>query len=1031
MVKQKQTFFTFFNVIFLIGILTMLSILTPLNAWSSVDMTLKITVDTVKREVSGEAITSSSLLNAHQIRVNSLDILKLETINGQAIPFSIKNGVISPKENDYHPTEKVKILFRKKIAISKQGTNKDFITPDYVLLTGIWCPRLENIATYRLIVEIDRDLVAVSEADEIKEIKNENTSNKKRYTFIFDHPRQSITLAAARFFVEEYDTNDDTNIAIYLLKKRPQLAKQISHSLKVNLEKYQKLIAPYPFKRFQVIETPAPLGVTVPTITLIGTQIIEKPFLVKTSIIHELAHSWFGNSVFVDETGGNWCEGLTTYLADYLLAEQDGNGTVYRHDILADYKSYVHNTKNSFPLSRFRYRYDRVSKAIGYGKGAMVFHMLRKLIGDEAFFHAITTLTKKYMFQLASWKDLEQIFSQSIHKDLNYFFNDWLERKDIPKLKITNCTYEKTKDGKYFTTATIHQELKRAYNLRIPIQIITVNGKAIPFIFESSHLKTPIQFKTTAQPRLLIVDPEFDLMRDLTYEEFPPSLARLFGAEKKTIILTMEKEKKTYAPLVSFFKKMGFNTIERKALKHSMLKTGAFLVLGSTQGRLEKLAGKLEQPSNGVAVRVRENPLNPAFVVTAIKASSNSQTRKIMAKLPHYGKYSFLIFEDGRLVKKARAPFENGISSKVTNQLSGIFSKNIESSTWQIVEKLVPSNVIYLGEKHDQEGIHQAQLRIIRELSRHVDLAVGMEMFQAPFQKVIDSYLAGSISEKEFLKQSQYFKRWAFNYHFYRPIVEFCKDHNIPIIALNLPSEISKKIARSGISSLSQKELTQLPQHLDLDNELYKRYLKQIYSSHRSGELDNFDYFFQAQIAWDETMAHNIANYLQKNPDKKMVVIVGGGHVEFGYGIPSRVKRRLPSISQTIALFNEQSLSDPSKADLFLYTPKMEEPFIPKLGVILNGQNKLTVERVIPGSPASKAGFKKGDKIAKVDGIAVKDIYDLKLELFFKKKGEKIKINVKRRDKDGTVKDVELLTGELVPFTWSRTTMDFHSSNSK
>ncbi len=1006
-----------FYINFLILLFTAFS--TPCHAKTELDMTFDIEINPQEQIVTGIATTRLSALKNQGILIGQIKISKVEIANGIPLDYSIKDGQLFCKVNEKkYPCKKIRIYFTVPFTENFKQENR-LINKNYVFLTGRWCPLLKNLATYRLNIKITKDFTAISEADEIV---TEERANKRLYSFIFNHPRQSVALAAAHFFDYEF-SYQGIRLSVHLLKKDLYLAQKITKTLKTWLQRYQKLISPYPFRRFQVVEVPAPIGISVPTITFVGTQIIGKPFFIKTSLIHELAHSWFGNSVFVNEKEGNWSEGLTTYLADYLIAEREGKGTLYRHDLLSEYKAYIHGHSNSFSLSGFRCRYNRISKAIGYNKGAMVFHMLRRLVGDKIFFKAVSFLVRSYQFHSASWHDIEKIFSKISKIDLKTFFQQWLERKDVPRLKISDCAYEENADGNYETRCIISQLNALPYALTVPLQILTEKG-AYTFEVNIKEAKKVTHLNTNLPPRLVIIDPDYDIMRDLEKEEFPPSLSRLFGAEKKSIILPDEKELFIYSPIISFLKKMGFKTVERKQLKHSMLKKGAFLVLGSVEGRLERLTGTINTPDNGMLVKARENPLNSNQVVVAIRASSNRQVKKAMRKLPHYGQYSFLKFKDGNLSEKRRAQFVQGISNQVCPKLAGIFSNQIKFAN-QIAQGLEDYKVVYLGEKHDQQGIHQAQLEIIKRLSKYGPLAVGMEMFQRPFQKVIDRYLAGEINEHQFLKQSEYFKRWAFNYHFYRPIVEFCKENNIPIVALNLPTEISKKIARTGLVSLTDREFKQLPKHLNLKNELYRRYLKQVYAAHRNGELQDFQYFFEAQIAWDETMAHSIASYLERHPDYRMVIIVGGGHVEFGYGIPSRVKKRLPSLSQAIALFNESSI-DISKADLFLYAPSLREPFTPKLGVILNGKNKLTVERVIPGSPASDARLQKGDRITKVDGVPVKDIYDLKLELFFKKKGDRLTIQVKRKDAKGITRKINLFTGKLRPFSWQQSRMGFH-----
>ena len=122
----------------------------------------------------------------------------------------------------------------------------------------------------------------------------------------------------------------------------------------------------------------------MPSFTLLGSNIIRLPFIINTSYPHEVLHDWWGNSVYVDYSRGNWSEGITAYMADHLMAELSMTGNTYRRDTLQKFTDYV-NAKNDFPLTKFINRYNAPSEAIGYGKALMFFHMLRMKLGDEIF----------------------------------------------------------------------------------------------------------------------------------------------------------------------------------------------------------------------------------------------------------------------------------------------------------------------------------------------------------------------------------------------------------------------------------------------------------------------------------------------------------------------------------------------------------------------------------------------------------------------------------------------------------------------
>jgi uncharacterized iron-regulated protein len=229
------------------------------------------------------------------------------------------------------------------------------------------------------------------------------------------------------------------------------------------------------------------------------------------------------------------------------------------------------------------------------------------------------------------------------------------------------------------------------------------------------------------------------------------------------------------------------------------------------------------------------------------------------------------------------------------------------------LDVLAGADIVYLGEHHDSAADHAAQLSIVRSLyARDPNLAIGLEMFQQPFQADIDAYLAGTITEEEFLANTEYEQRWGFPWEYYAPIFHFAKEHQIPVIALNAPAEVVRKVAAQGLESLTPEEQAAIPPiaELDVSNQDYRDFVLAAFQGHGSHSGMNFENFFTAQVVWDETMAAAIAQFKQQNPDTQMLVLAGQGHVIYGYGIPNRVTRRLgDSITQTLVLFNASEVA--------------------------------------------------------------------------------------------------------------------------
>ncbi|MEG3860524.1 ChaN family lipoprotein [Microcoleus sp. herbarium12] len=217
----------------------------------------------------------------------------------------------------------------------------------------------------------------------------------------------------------------------------------------------------------------------------------------------------------------------------------------------------------------------------------------------------------------------------------------------------------------------------------------------------------------------------------------------------------------------------------------------------------------------------------------------------------------------------------------------------------EILQQLVKAKVVYLGETHDSVADHQAQLKIVREMQRqNRKIAIAMEMFQRPFQSAIDNYLAGKLTEEQLVEQTEYDRRWRFPWEYYAPFLRFAKEKQLPVLALNTPSEVTRKVASQGLESLTAEDKKYIPpiSEIRTDNAEYRQMLLEVFQQHQKAAQGNstaFERFLQAQVLWDETMAQKIAQFVKANPDYQVVVLAGTGHIIYGYGIPSRVERRL------------------------------------------------------------------------------------------------------------------------------------------
>jgi uncharacterized iron-regulated protein len=339
----------------------------------------------------------------------------------------------------------------------------------------------------------------------------------------------------------------------------------------------------------------------------------------------------------------------------------------------------------------------------------------------------------------------------------------------------------------------------------------------------------------------------------------------------------------------------------------------------------------------------------------------------------------------------------------------------IEVTQAQLLDFLGSARIVYVGETHSNLLHHQVQLTILQELSKRFPgrIAVGMEMLDLPVQPVLDRWSRGEMDEKSFMKV--WYDNWSQDYDYYKDILRFIRQNQIPLIALNAPDEQVRELSEKGAEGLSEAARKNLPD-LDPTDPYHRESMKAIIGGHGHGQK-GFEQFYQTMLLWDETMAQTIARYLSSDEGqgKKMIVLAGGFHVGYGFGIPRRVFRRLhepyaivlPHTTR-IPKGKEYLLMDVTPPKLPLYLADfvwgvgyddLEEKRV-RLGIEIERSEKgVAVRAVAPGSVAAKAGLQTGDVIASFGGEPTMDPFDLTYLVKQQRPGDRSTLKILRKDR--------------------------------
>ncbi len=910
-------------------------------------------------------------------------------------------------------TQSVLLSYEKKVT----DTERNSMTDRYIVLTSAWHPLPDRPATFTLSVEPPPGFSAISETDRLGE-----QDDNGWHHFSFSQPVHGVHLALAPFVKTSRSVRPGLDVYTYFLDDDPDLAHAYLDAAVAYLNRYEQHIGPFPYQHYVIVENDQQTGLGLPTFTLLGSRVIRLPFIRETSLGHEILHSWFGNSIAVTRGSGNWAEGLTTYLADLAYRDDVGEGAAARKEALIGYESYV--TETTAPLRAFLGSDGHGSmtrrdlRAVGYSRSALLFHELKQRVGETVFNQAIRRFYQAFRGRSATWSDIAELFSAQSGERLDGFFNERLDRVDLPQLQIDGIKTQATADGTRLSF-TVHQlQPGGPYRILLPIAVETVVGTSVEHrLIDTAG--TTIDLELPHQPLTLIIDPDYDLARRLTPAERRPTWSRAMGAKQLLVVLADDAEQDIYAPFFRLARRFSWQVAKLDELDAEQLAGRDLIMLGTSHPFTRGLFGAPVTLERGFLLEARFHPVHRERQIVLISASDTAQTEAAVDRLHHYGTASQLRFADGRLLERTIAPSEDGIRLPVIDKPAGIATARLHDFD-DLVADLADTRVIFIGETHTSRADRLLQTLLIEALYRQDPrLAIGMEMFPATSQPAIDRYLADpQLSEAAFLKESRYFQVWGYDYRLLRPIITFARQRHVPIVALNIERQLVNAVyASGGAGALTDEQRQAIPIDRDLGLPGYRDRLAAVHNHHAGNQEGgrSLASFIEAQSLWDEAMAEAIARFLVKHPDHRLVVLAGSQHTRTDSGIPPRLARRLPVAQATVVNLAEQSLTDLNVgADyLFFLTADDLEP-AGRIGVSLQEGDaaQVTITAVEDGTLAAAAGLQPGDVLVAVAGLPIGTIDDVRIAMLDRFPGESISLTIYRTGADNHQESL-VLQGEL------------------
>ncbi len=468
--------------------------------------------------------------------------------------------------------------------------------------------------------------------------------------------QRGLALAAGRWLVRERPVGEVV-AAVYFSPAHIDLAPAYLEAVAAYLDLYTELFGPYPFEKFAVVENFFPTGYGFPSFTLLGGAILRLPFVLERSLAHEIAHCWWGNGVLVDYEQGNWSEGLTTYVSDYLLQARRSEEAAReaRVQSLRDYATLVPPEKD-VPLARFTHRTDPASRAVGYDKAMMVFHMLRRRLGEEAFWGALRDLYAARRFEVTGWDHLRRAFEARSGADLSEFFEQWVNRRGAPEIELREVSRTRTDDGGWEVRGRLVQG-SPPFAVPLEMAVETAEGARRDRL-ELRGREAAFAMRLAAVPRQLTVDPDAHTLRRLSPAEIPPTVNSLRGGGPAAAVFCGPAH--TAGLAATLAEALGLGN-----WRHATECPGdpaawaehPVIFLGPppdprwlARAPAAAAAGPPEAaPAGEIVFAVFAHPAAEHRVAAVFSDPASPWAARAAALVPHYGRYSRLVFRDGRV----------------------------------------------------------------------------------------------------------------------------------------------------------------------------------------------------------------------------------------------------------------------------------------------------------------------------------------------------------------------------------------------
>lgn len=447
------------------------------------------------------------------VYMHLLPSLQVESVSagGQPLPFRQVREVLYFERPAGPGAQAVSIRYAGTLP---EG-DWDFVRPEGTVLRSdtAWYPRLpfDNpfaVFRARITVPAGHKAIAVGDRDGIDRFEHAWV-----YQWTTSRAVEGLTVYAGPY--QHYEgMAGDVRMEAYVPPGREEAVPRVLGEAADVLAFYGRHFGNYPYRKLALVETAFPGGYGATTAVALPGRAFVDDGLREEFLAHEIAHNWTDLVAYGGSLGerGFMAEGLASYMDLLYRAERGGAGR-YREGLQAAQRRYrkLVGTALDVPIARAHEGASRLAwQTLTYDKGALIFHMLKGHIGDEAFLAGVRGLYTEHAGKTITLADMRASFERESRKSLGLFFDQWLERPGLPEIAPLGLSVEPIGEGRFRVSGTLAQG-GRPYYMNVPLVVVSDAGKTLYHV-PVHRSETDFQLLVTGQPRFLLLDPLGDAL---------------------------------------------------------------------------------------------------------------------------------------------------------------------------------------------------------------------------------------------------------------------------------------------------------------------------------------------------------------------------------------------------------------------------------------------------------------------------------------------------------------------------------------